>query len=59
MSKTQLEIQLAERFLELNESQQALLLEVMELIMDNPARKEFALNWKGKAEDLPAALAQI
>ena len=36
-----------------------LLMNIMALAVGNPARKKFALEWKGKMKDLPAALAQI
>lgn len=59
MNRTQMEIRLAENFLEMNERQRALMLEIMDLITDNPARRELAAAWKGKMADLPAALAEI
>ncbi len=59
MNKTQREIKIAEMFLEMNETERALLLEIMDLITGNPARREFAVAWKGKMADLPAALRTI
>ena len=59
MNRTKMEIELAERYLKLNETQRALLLEDMDLISGNPARREFAAAWKGKMKDLPAALKEI
>ena len=45
--------------MKLNSEQKLLLIEVMELIENRPDRMDFALSWKGKARDLPAALAAI
>ena len=59
MNETQMEIRLAENFLVMNETQRALMLEIMDLITSNPARREFAAAWKGKMKDLPAALKRI
>ena len=59
MNTVKNEIKLAEYFLEMNETQRALMLEIMELITGNPARREFAAAWKGNMKDLPAALVKI
>ena len=42
-----------------SDEQIELLMEIMDLMIGNPAREEFAMNWKGRMKDLPAALAQI
>ena len=59
MNKTQMEIKLAEQYLSMTDHQRALLMEILELISGNPARRDFAAAWKGRPEDLPAALAEI
>lgn len=52
-------IAFAETYLQLPDDQKPLFLTIMDMTIGNPARREFAWNWKGKIEDLPAALAQI
>ena len=44
---------------DLNSEEINLLMTIMELLNDNPARGEVAMNWTGKMKDLPAALARI
>lgn len=46
-------------FSRMTDEQRDLLLQVMDLTEGRPDRLDFALNWKGKVKDLPAALAQI
>ena len=46
-------------FSKMTDEQRDLLLQVMDLTEGRPDRLDYALNWKGKAKDLPAALAQI
>ena len=46
-------------FIQMTDEQRDLLLQVMDLTEGRPDRLDYALNWKGKAKDLPAALAQI
>lgn len=43
----------------LTSEQTTLLLEIMDLVIGNPDRRKFALEWSGRMKDLPAALAQI
>lgn len=52
-------IALADSFLELTEENRDLLLQIMDLTAGRPDLKAYALNYKGKLTDLPAALAQI
>ena len=49
----------ADMVMKLNDKQRGLLLQIMELVTDHPARMEYLRNYTGRMADLPAALAQI
>ena len=51
--------EMADKFLEMSNEQRALLLRIIDLMGNNPARVEFVKRWTGRISDLPAALAQI
>ena len=52
-------IAFAKVYLQLSDDKKDLFLTIMDMVINNPARLEFARNWKGKMKDLPAALAAI
>lgn len=43
----------------MTQEQLDILIAVIDLTDGRPDRRDFALNWKGRMSDLPAALAQI
>ena len=57
--KTKEAITFAEIYLQMTDDERDLFLKIMDMTIGNTARCEFAQNWKGKINDLPAALAQI
>lgn len=57
--KTKEAKEFAALYLQLPDNEKDLFLTISEMIIGNPARREFAANWKGCVEDLPAALAAV
>ena len=49
----------ADSVMKLNNEQRGLLLQIMQLVTDHPARMEYLRNYNGRMVDLPAILAQI
>lgn len=52
-------VELMRRCSRMTQEQLDLFIHVVDLCEGRPDRQEFALSWKGKAKDLPAALAKI
>lgn len=52
-------IEILDKEMRMNDEQLSLLVEIMELCADRPDRQQYALEYTGRMNDLPAALAQI
>ena len=49
----------ADMVMKLNDNQRNMLLQILQLVIDHPARMAYAMSYTGRTKDLPAALARI